>query len=162
MKPGRGNSSSPHQGTRGAKSPSPAGWGWGGGSTPATTRSQKPPLPTPALLDGEGGKPADQTRQTSPSSLSLPVSRARIPQKFEAPDAAKPRWRRGFGERMNGASEGVARWGRGAAWAEFGWSGACRKMELQCSQLGKGSSSSPSDNRSKSFEEWIRRKNWGG
>ena len=65
MKPGRGNSSSPHQGTRGPKSPSPAGRGWGGGSTPATTRSQTPPLPHP-------GPPRRGGRKTSrPNSANF-------------------------------------------------------------------------------------------
>ena len=93
-----------------------------------TRAANRPRSPTRALPAGAGGQPANQTRLTSPSSLSLPVSRARILQKFAAPDAAKPRWRRGFEERMNGAGEREARRGRGAAWAECGRLGVCRKM----------------------------------
>ena len=93
-----------------------------------TRAAHRPRSPTPALPAGAGGRPTDQTRLTSPSSLSLPVSRAGILQKFAAPDAAKPRWQRGFEERMQGAGEGLARRGRGKAWAECGRWGACRKM----------------------------------
>ena len=89
-----------------------------GAPRPQPRAAKRPRSRTPALADGEGGKPADQTRRTSPSSLSLPVLRARILQKFAAPDAAKPRWRRGFGERMGGAGESSARRARGAAWAQ--------------------------------------------
>ena len=101
-----------------------------GAPHPPTRATKRPRSPTPALPAGAGGRPADQTRLTSPSSLSLPVSRAGILQKFAAPDAAKPRWRRGFGERMDGAGEGEARRGRGTAWAECGRLGACRKNYL--------------------------------
>ena len=95
-----------------------------------TRAAKRPRFPTPALPDGAGGRPADQSWRTSASSLFSPVSRVEILQKFCAPDAAKPRWRRGFGERMDGAGKGEARRGRGEAWAECGRLGACRKMGL--------------------------------
>ena len=130
MKPGRGNRSSPIRGG-GHSKPLRSGEGPGWGLHTSKPAQPTVPAPPPRPPAGAGGSPADQTRLTSPSSLSLPVSRVRILQKFATPDAAKPRWRRGFGEQMDGAGEREARRGRGTAWAECGRSGACRKMGLQ-------------------------------